>query len=455
MVFPLGTVGVASQAVIGDNVVVLDGWLAITDGDSFVPSAGTNRLVVVGSHAEADELDITGATYGDQAMTVGRIDTTDAAGFHSSSALFYIDEAGLAAATGTAIAVAEDVTSQNDQIFVATFQNVSQASPKVDDDGSFNNTGSAAAITLTTEDNGLAIAIGGSGIVSDISWTGITEQNEEDDSSSSSSVAHIATSGANVVATPTFSSANRSSVAGISLRKHTSFVPSDIANLQIHLDGSNAGSITESSSEVSQWDTLTAEGHDPSQGFVPGQPNTATINSNEGIFFDGGDEMCDRSLTLNAASPLTMAVVFTPTQTVDGGGTDRRVILSIQQTGGAAMATVYQTDGDDLEYFHTGNDVNLVASAALTDDDTKWVIIRARDGADGDCNLLDNDGNTATQTAAGALDDTGDEFGLGAEQDLSDGFEGHIHEILVYAGTYASDSERDDLEAYLNSKWNV
>lgn len=214
-----------SLAAAESSVSLLDAWTAITEGASFVPSAGTNRAVVVAAHEEGTDTDITGITYGDQTIlpaTRGVIlSTTDA--FRSTGGIFVIDEATLAAATGTTITVNEDAVPQadNTQIFVATFENVDQLSPILDEDGSFNNTGAAGSVTLDTGTDAFAVAIFGSGSVIDIAWTlPFIEQLEEDDGSSSSAVSHVATDGTQVTAAITATgTVIRSVLAALSLRR--------------------------------------------------------------------------------------------------------------------------------------------------------------------------------------------------------------------------------------------
>lgn len=222
-----GGAGPASFAVTvapsTPTISLLDAWQALADdGSTFVPSAGTNRVVLVAAHEEGADTDITGGTYGDQALRAGPLISSPTATFRSTGALFAVNEADLAAATGTAITINEDSTPQvgNVQIFVATFENVDQETIFFDQDSASADPGSAAGVTIDTDTDGFAIAIAGSGAVDDITWAlPFIEQLEEDDDSSTGSVAHVATDGTSVTATPSFTAANRSILAAVSLRR--------------------------------------------------------------------------------------------------------------------------------------------------------------------------------------------------------------------------------------------
>jgi len=193
-------------------VSLLDAWVLTSTGGgslgSRTASAGTDRLLVYVAAEESGSREPTAVTYGGQSMTQAVIQQTGG-GFPVSGSIWYLNDAGIQAASGTSFGVTFDQVTHNGQFRAGTavFEGVDQTSPIVDFDSSLDdttgNTTTAADLTLTTDDDGYAVwlfAESTSGASVDATWTGITEQLEIDASSMYASIADSTTDGTNLTA---------------------------------------------------------------------------------------------------------------------------------------------------------------------------------------------------------------------------------------------------------------
>ncbi len=274
---------------------ILDAWQTIANGGSFTPSAGSNRLLVVCVAAEiTDSSLITGVDFGDQALTasVGPVNVSAGTIFENGG-IYTLDEADIAAAVGNTIDVTYAATPGTDQIHVAVYQNVDQSSFVVDSDSSTADPGTAADITLTTEDDGFIIGLAGVGHETTITWdAGVTEQTEESEDSSTSSVAHAATDGTDVTLGVTFGIINRSVLLGMSIRSQDNEVTS-----------AGSGYLGEGSASLAVVDEVTSAG----QGYLGTGLATITFQASTAITSAGIGYLGANSASLAVVDEVSSA----------------------------------------------------------------------------------------------------------------------------------------------------
>jgi hypothetical protein len=227
------------------------------------------------------------------------------------------------------------------------------------------------------------------------------------------------------------------------------FLPTDIASLEHWLDASDAGTITDTAGEVSQWDDNSTAGNDVTQATAANQGNTSTVNTNDGIFFDGTGERMRDSAPVITSPPVTIGIVFTPTS-VAAGEAD----LYKTREGFNNVIRVSRS-GDDIRGSEGQGGATVFATIAnvLAVDETRWVITRWRNSGAGSSDILDDQSNSATATAAASIANA-DDINVAANADGTTPFAGHIHEV-VYYNRFLTDTERTDLANYFNSKWTI
>ena len=161
-------------------------------------SAGSDRLLVVAVSAEDNvDPDVTAVDYGGQAMVKIRSELADGGGsLPGMVAVWYLLEAGIAAAVGTTITPTYAVAPNDEIIHAASYAGVNQTSPVVEQQG--DNTATSTPNPFTTvdlvESSGNMILAAGmigepapEGIAS---WQAdLTEQTDQLDGSSASSMA--------------------------------------------------------------------------------------------------------------------------------------------------------------------------------------------------------------------------------------------------------------------------
>ena len=228
------------------------------------------------------------------------------------------------------------------------------------------------------------------------------------------------------------------------------WVPSDIADLHLHLDAQDAGSITDTAGEVSQWDDLSASGIDISQATAAQQPNTSTANGNDSIQFDGGDRLLATGLGDDLdPDDMTFITVITPD---DAAGNED--YAGFYNVGNFTRQGIRKTGSTvQLFIFGTASSTTPILLGAVAGV-TRWQIFRAESATNGGTDALDSSGITATNagtdTALGGVT----QFSLGATPTGATAYSGHIHEVIVY-DRRVTDEERDLLEGYLNGRWTL
>ena len=141
----------------GAEVTLVGSWtdepLYNTNGFSCTPGAGSNRVVLVMVTAEsnaAGTMDMGTVNLGGQALTAiqnpNGVTVGTGGGYHNIVWLGYLDESGIALMSGNAVTmswdVAPNVTFGEDKVQCATYENVDQTTPVIDE-ASFSNTSAA------------------------------------------------------------------------------------------------------------------------------------------------------------------------------------------------------------------------------------------------------------------------------------------------------------------------
>jgi len=184
---------------------------------TFSVSAGTDRMLVVCTgHEVSGQVTVDSVDYGGQAMVQAVQLSTPDTGFAQAESIWYLLEAGIDAATDSVITPSWSAAPDDTQIHAASYENVNQTG------GGSTLTATATAESnestpnplisdLTEDDEGVVVAVRGSGNASSFTWASdMTEQTDQIDASSGSSCAdRLSTTGGNVNIEGTASSQNR------------------------------------------------------------------------------------------------------------------------------------------------------------------------------------------------------------------------------------------------------
>ncbi len=211
----------ANQNGIGDACVVarIAGW---TTGLSHVPGAGNGRLLVfLVGYENGSDVGITAVQYGGQPLTraVGTVAGTTTVG---RIELWYLGEAGIAAASGSTFSVTWGGSSPTEPHYAAaTYRNVDQSAPIFDTGANSTNASTPNPIQTAVDVRADGSAVAGSfcgntgSFVWNLGWTEGTDQSKT--TSTSSSADHPALSTGTDTASATHSGPNRLAIVALSL----------------------------------------------------------------------------------------------------------------------------------------------------------------------------------------------------------------------------------------------
>lgn len=135
---------------------------------SFTVGAGDDRFLAYVIHAAGSTDTISAVAYGGVAMTQ-RVAVTSAGGFPAKVKIWTLNEAGIAAASGTGFSVTGSTNGRFRATAVA-LQDVDQTSPVVDSGSGVESGGNPANVALTAEAGGYALA----GVILDANGGNIT-----------------------------------------------------------------------------------------------------------------------------------------------------------------------------------------------------------------------------------------------------------------------------------------
>jgi len=197
---------------------------------AFTVSSGTNRcLIAIFGVEHSATTQVTGATYGGQAMTNAFNIVTADAGFCANISCWYILDAGIQAASGNSIVPTYSVAPSDEMICAASYENVNQAggSTTVPDSATAETNEATpnpfTTIDLTEVSGGLIVAAICCGNATSFTWQAdMTEQEDIADASSATGFAdRLSTTGANVTIEATVASQNRASAGSARFAEQT------------------------------------------------------------------------------------------------------------------------------------------------------------------------------------------------------------------------------------------
>ncbi len=188
----------SAAAVFGADVELANGW---TTGLTHVAGTGSDRLLVFVAGMENDgDRDMTAVSYGSVAMTQAN-EQVICSGFCARNEVWYLDEAGIQAATGSSFVPTWSGTASSfEAIYSAvTLRNVDQATPIGDISSAGTTTANpiqvTAALNVTNGDMVLTGATSGNA-GSYTPDTGYTEGADQAAASSTTATAYKSISGA-------------------------------------------------------------------------------------------------------------------------------------------------------------------------------------------------------------------------------------------------------------------
>jgi hypothetical protein len=205
----LGTTDPAAGAV-----EIIGSW---TSGTSHAEEAGSDRALVFTAHAEssADTSDLGSVTYGGQSMTKV-VERNMHVSYSEYTCAFILDEAGIAAASGSDFVVTWNTAPSGTPAFTSVFlQNVNQSTLVGATGTGGTTTTTAETPPLSNSDGDMAIVAGTCGNAAEYSTiNGFTEAIEVAPSSADGIGGYLACTGSDVTPGVSHTNVNRQSVIG-------------------------------------------------------------------------------------------------------------------------------------------------------------------------------------------------------------------------------------------------
>lgn len=234
---------------------------------------------------------------------------------------------------------------------------------------------------------------------------------------------------------------------------YAQFLPTDVNNIKLWLDASDATTITASSGDVSQWNDKSGLGNNVSNAGA-GKPTTgaATINSKNVIDFNlANSEYLARSdaLGLSGNPSITIFIVL---KTVAAGSGQR--FLTIGNGAVAGQSIQYATDGS----YRYGNGSCIFSNLSTNAELTRWV--KTAGGVYASASEPQLWINTVQKTTASSsasvinIANTNLTIGAGHGGSPASFYSGYVAEIIIYNAILTND-EIASIEDYLNDKWGL
>jgi len=212
-------------------IALLDAWTnestAIDTPGSKTVSAGSDRVLFARTHTRGDPLrTVTALTYGGQSMTLVE-EETSTGGQDMHTALWILNDAGIAAAANTSFGITSDnATGVQFRLQAGSYEGVDQANPVVDNfsSASVNAGDTPVASALTTVDGGVAIGTIGLNVGTsanpdpEASFTNMTERLALAATTTHHVIGEVDTDGTSFTPTLTTTHASRAQLLGVALR---------------------------------------------------------------------------------------------------------------------------------------------------------------------------------------------------------------------------------------------
>lgn len=223
-----------------------------------------------------------------------------------------------------------------------------------------------------------------------------------------------------------------------------SFNPTDLTDLVLWLDATDATTITESGGSVTQWSDKSGNLNHATNASGTDRPTTGsrTINSLNAIEFDGVDDFLDLPDNVLNNTAVTAFVVYNPDTT------DAENIIGNNGTG-AAKSRCYVSN-QFVDFGNTQLD-RAVKDTGVDLLQAVWV-----DGASGDgrTQYLKINGDAVVSGNVDRVEPASN-FNIGSFNDgAAARFDGAVSEIIAYSRNL-SDAEKDQVGIYLSDKYNI
>lgn len=222
------------------------------------------------------------------------------------------------------------------------------------------------------------------------------------------------------------------------------FAPTDIPDLALWLDASDASTITDVEGSVSQWDDKSGGGNHATQGSGSSQPKTGTrsVNGLNVIDNDGSNDALlipSALYTYPAGSTTSFIVMQRDTSN------QMRSLYSVESS---SVRFGFESNNTTIRYTHgTGNGTGPQLTG-LTYDTNAHIVLGTRSAT---TRTVYQDGGTGVSDT-GAVDATLSSFGTTSTSGLP--LDGTTAEIVLYSALLA-DAQINQVGNYLASKWGI
>ena len=237
------------------------------------------------------------------------------------------------------------------------------------------------------------------------------------------------------------------------------FSPLDLSPF-IWLDGSDTSTITASGGAVSQWSDKSGNGKNVSEGTASLQPKTGTttLNGLNVISFDGTDRLAaatasDWNFLVDGTQHLFAAVLRSSTSSVN------QIAFSTQTSATTAGWRWGHLSTNVYQHFVRNATTTVVANEVSTSGTSAYVVTLLSDAgnataADRSAFAINGGSLVKNNTATAAPPASAAQLYLG-QRAATLPWTGYIAEVVIVSGAKATETNRQTLRDYLNSKWAV
>lgn len=237
------------------------------------------------------------------------------------------------------------------------------------------------------------------------------------------------------------------------------FDPKSIAGLQLWLDAtkglfdatSGGSAVTTDDAEVARWEDQSGNGRDATQGTLNDRPvlKTSVQNSKNGIRFDGLNDFMTTASFAHSV-PLTIFLVCKRLSNTGSQG-DYNRLIEHGSNNGVCILTRSAGGGNKIHYQYASADITDSGVDPLTD--TKIYEYFVDSASPRNLTFRINNANETTATRVGTPT-TPSVFNLVQYGGGSYNANVELYELCYY-NVKITDSERDSVRDYLNTKWSV
>jgi len=235
------------------------------------------------------------------------------------------------------------------------------------------------------------------------------------------------------------------------------FNPTSISGLQLWLDAtkglfdatSGGNPVTADGSSVARWEDQSGNSRNASQATSANRPilKTAVQNGRNGIRFDGSNDSMTTASFAHSV-PITLFLVCKRLSNT-GSGADFNRIIEHGSNNGTTLITRSVTNTIGYQYASTFPFDSLVDPAT----DTKIYEMFVDSSATRNITFRVNNANQTTQTS---VNTPATPIAFNLAQFGGGGFNANVEIYeLCYYNVKISDSDRDNVRNYLNSKWGA